>query len=81
MVKSRALAAALINAGHVRVNGIRAATPARPVRPGDVLTLALERQVRVLRVLKAGERRGPYAEALLLYDDLEPDAPPQAGDA
>ena len=66
MVKTRALAAALINAGHVRVNGIRAATPARPVRPGDVLTLALERQVRVLRVL---EQRGcDYVPRLLESD-------------
>jgi ribosome-associated heat shock protein Hsp15 len=76
MVKTRALAAKLVQAGHVRLNGARASGPDKPVRPGDVLTIALERQVRVLRVESPGERRGPYEEARLLYTDLAPaDAP------
>ena len=70
VVKTRALAAKLVTAGHVRLNGARAAGPDKPVRPGDVLTIALERQVRVLRVMAPGERRGPYQEARLLYEDL-----------
>ena len=70
VVKTRALAAKLVTAGHVRLNGTRAAGPDKPVRPGDVLTIALERQVRVLRVVAPGERRGPYEEARRLYDDL-----------
>lgn len=70
MVKTRALAVELIRAGHVRVNGDNAGAPAKAVRPGDVLTIALERQVRVLRVRAPGERRGPYPEARLLYEDL-----------
>jgi len=70
VVKTRALAAKLVTAGHVRLNGVRAAGPDKPVRPGDVLTIALERQVRVLRVVAPGERRGPYQEARLLYEDL-----------
>jgi ribosome-associated heat shock protein Hsp15 len=76
MVKTRGLAADLIRAGHVRVNGDKAGTPAKSVRPGDVLTIALERQVRVLKVLAPGDRRGPYPEARLLYEDLAP--PPEA---
>jgi ribosomal 50S subunit-recycling heat shock protein len=47
-----------------------------------VLTSALERDVKVLRILAAGERRGPYSEARLLYVDMNaregPDNPPQA---
>ena len=78
VVKTRALAAKLVTAGHVRLNGARAAGPDKPVRPGDVLTIALERQVRVLRVVAPGERRGPYEEARRLYDDLTApaDSPP-----
>jgi len=77
MAKTRALAAKLVTAGHVRLNGVRAAGPDKPVRPGDVLTIALERQVRVLRVVAPGERRGPYEEAWRLYEDLTapPDSP------
>jgi ribosome-associated heat shock protein Hsp15 len=78
VVKTRALAAKLVTAGHVRLNGAHAAGPDKPVRPGDVLTIALERQVRVLRVVAPGERRGPYEEARRLYDDLTApaDSPP-----
>ena len=72
MVKSRPLAADLIRAGHVRVNGDKAHAAAKAIRAGDVLTIALDRQVRVLRVLASGTRRGPYTEARLLYDDLAP---------
>ena len=70
VVKTRALAAKLVTAGHVRLNGVRAPGPDKPVRPGDVLTIALERQVRVLKVVAPGDRRGPYEEARHLYEDL-----------
>ena len=76
VVKTRALAAKLVTAGHVRLNGARAAGPDKPVRPGDVLTIALERQVRVLKVVATGDRRGPYEEARRLYEDLT--APPDS---
>ena len=75
MVKTRALAVELVTAGHVRLNGQRVRTPGKTVRVGDVLTLALERQVRVLRVLGMAERRGPFVEAQLLYEDLAAGAP------
>jgi ribosome-associated heat shock protein Hsp15 len=80
VVKTRALAAKLVTAGHVRLNGVRAAGPDKPVRPGDVLTIALERQVKVLRVVAPGGRRGPYEEARHLYEDLSA-APDSACDA
>ncbi len=40
------------------------------VKPGDVLTVALPHDVRVMRVVSAGKRRGPSTEARLLYIDL-----------
>lgn len=70
VIKSRTLAAKLVEEGHVRVNTMRTDNPAKAVRPGDVLTIALDRQVRVLKILSGGERRGPYAEARVLYEDL-----------
>lgn len=70
LVKSRTLAAKLVENGHVRVNAVRTDNPAKAVRPGDVLTVALDRDVQVLRILACGERRGPYPEARLLYADL-----------
>jgi len=47
------------------------------VKPGDVLTVGLERRVLVLKVLDLGSRRGPYEEARKLYEDLSPPPPPR----
>ena len=70
LVKSRTLAARLIEEGHVRVNRVKAEKPALTIKPGDVLTLSLSTQIRVLRVLNPGTRRGPAPEARLLYEDV-----------
>ena len=40
------------------------------VRPDDVLTIAVGGHVRVLEVKDLGTRRGPFAEACQLYEDL-----------
>ena len=78
VVKTRSLAARLVEAGHVRLNGTRTDTPSKAVKPGDVLTIALERTVRVLRVVELGERRGPATEAQGLFEDLSEPAIPAA---
>jgi ribosome-associated heat shock protein Hsp15 len=74
VVKTRSRAAELVSSGHVRVNARRIDAPAKTVTQGDVLTIALEREVRVLRVLDPGKRRGAYPEARLLFEDLSGDA-------
>jgi ribosome-associated heat shock protein Hsp15 len=77
VAKSRTLAAKLVQAGQVRINREKTAQAAHPVSVGDVLTIALDRKVLVLRVLAPGARRGPYEEARTLYEDLSP-PPPEA---
>ena len=75
VVRTRSAAAALIVAGHVRVNGERTTTSSRALRTGDVVTIALDRAVRVLKVAGFAERRGPPDAAGALFDDLSrPDA-------
>ena len=76
-VRTRSAAAALVGAGHVRVNGARDRSPGRVVRPGDVITVALDHTVRVLRVTGFAERRGSAAEARALFADL---TAPASGD-
>jgi ribosome-associated heat shock protein Hsp15 len=75
-VKSRTLAARLVAAGGIRVNRVKTTLPSHQVRPGDVLTVTLERRILVVRVLAPGTRRGPAAEARLLYEDVTPPAVP-----
>lgn len=58
MVRSRSDAAALTEGGHVRLNGRRMTTPGHLLRVGDVVTLALDRSVRVMQVEAFSERRG-----------------------
>jgi ribosome-associated heat shock protein Hsp15 len=69
--KSRALAAQLVADGRVRVNAVRVVKPATTVRVGDGLSFAQGSQVRALRILALGVRRGPAPEARTLYADLE----------
>jgi ribosome-associated heat shock protein Hsp15 len=70
LVRTRSAAAALAGSGHVRVNGARIEASSRLVRIGDVITVALERTVRVLKVQGFVERRGPAKTCDGLYEDL-----------
>jgi ribosome-associated heat shock protein Hsp15 len=72
VVRTRSAAAALATAGHVRINGQRVDAPSRVVRAGDVVTVALDRAVRVLKVLGFAERRGSADDARALCEPLEP---------
>ncbi|MHB8270952.1 S4 domain-containing protein [Bradyrhizobium sp.] len=71
VVRARASAAALIEAGHVRVNGAREKAPGHSVKAGDVVTVGLDRTVRILKVVGFAERRGDATAARVLYDDLQ----------
>jgi ribosome-associated heat shock protein Hsp15 len=78
VVRTRSAAAALADAGLVRINAVRIDGSSRPVRPGDVVTIALDRNVRVLKVKGFAERRGSAEIARELFDDLTPPpAPPR----
>jgi ribosome-associated heat shock protein Hsp15 len=70
LVRTRGAAAALADAGYVRINGARIGAPSRQVRTGDVITVALDRSVRVLKVRGFVERRGPADTTQTLYEDL-----------
>jgi ribosome-associated heat shock protein Hsp15 len=78
--KSRSLAAALIEAGSVRVNGTRVTRPGRDIATGDTLTFPQGNRIRVIRITALGLRRGPAPEAQSLYLDLDPSATPDPSD-
>jgi len=70
IVRTRTAAASLAVAGHVRVNGVRVVAPGRDVKYGDVVTVALNSGVRVLKVSGLVLRRGNAAVAAQLYEEL-----------
>ena len=71
--KTRSMAAKTVSAGRVRVNSVKVSKPAHTIGPGDVLTFAQGRGVRVVRLIETGTRRGPATDAQRLYEDLTPD--------
>src|SRR5689334_5817182 len=76
VVRTRSAAAALVDEGHVRLNGTRVTANSQPVKAGDVVTVALDRTVRVIRVIGFAQRRGDAAAARTLCEELTPKAGP-----
>jgi ribosome-associated heat shock protein Hsp15 len=69
LARTRSGTASLAASGHVRLNGARVAAPSRNVKPGDIVTVALDTRVRVLKVLGFALRRGPAEAARVLYEE------------
>jgi ribosome-associated heat shock protein Hsp15 len=78
IVRTRSAAAALAASGHVRLNGARVAAASKPVKPGDVVTIALDARVRVLKVTGFALRRGAAEQGRALYEDMTPAEPAPA---
>jgi ribosome-associated heat shock protein Hsp15 len=78
LVKSRTLAQAAIETGHVRIDGRRVEKSSDEVRVGSIVALPLHGRVRILKVLAVPDRRGPAAEAQLCYEELGIDEPKPA---
>jgi ribosome-associated heat shock protein Hsp15 len=81
VVRTRTSAAGLVDAGHVRLNGERVTATSRAVKAGDVVTVALDRTVRVMKVTGFAERRGDADAARLLFEDMTPKPDPAASPA
>jgi ribosome-associated heat shock protein Hsp15 len=78
VLRTRSAAAELVTSGHVRLNSERVTASSRLVRADDVITIALDRQVRILKVTGFAERRGDAEAGRALYDDLTPLPSPAA---
>ena len=70
LVKSRTLARAVIDTGHVRIDGKRIEKPSEEVRVGSIVALPLHDRVRILEVLCLPQRRGPAPEARACYREV-----------
>ena len=68
LMKTRAAAAEAVGGGKVHVNG-RAVKPSREVAPGDELEITRGGLRQVVVVKGLAPRRGPAAEAALLFEE------------
>jgi ribosome-associated heat shock protein Hsp15 len=75
LAPNRPAAQAMAERAVIRLNGRRVERAHVPVRPGDVLTLPQGGRVLVIRIVQLPVRRGPSAEARLLYERIGTDAP------
>ena len=78
LVKSRSKAQALVEQGHVRIDGRRVLKTSEEVKAGSVVALPLRGEVRVLRVLSLPDRRGPAPEAQSHYEEIAANVSQQA---
>ena len=77
--KSRSLAAEACERGKVDVNGQRA-KPHKLVRVHDTIVLTHAHGPKTLKVLAVTDKRGPAAQARLLYEDQSPPRPDRPND-
>lgn len=68
--KTRALASEAVKGGKVHVGG-QPAKPAKDVRAGDELEISVGRTRFVVHVTALSDKRGPAAEAALLYEETK----------
>jgi ribosome-associated heat shock protein Hsp15 len=70
-VRRRQIAADLVVAGRVRVNGEVITKTHRLLRPGDIVTLVTPHDVKMVKVVDLGTRRGSSAQGCELYEQIE----------
>ena len=70
--KTRTQATRLIQSGKLRLNGDIITKPHRAASVGSILTFPKAKNIRVIKIVKLGQRRGPAPEAISLYEDISP---------
>ncbi len=79
--RSRSVAQAMVEAGHIRLDGRRITRSSCAVHPGATLVLPVGERIEVIRLLSLPLRRGPAPEAQACYRRLDREAPPPASPA
>lgn len=69
---SRSIAQAVVEAGHIRIEGRRINRSSTLVQAGQLLVIPLDDRVEVIRLLSLPTRRGPVPEAQACYAIITP---------
>ena len=70
--KSRSIATKFVSNNRLRISGQLTQKPHKMISIGDVLTITINDNIKVLKVLDIPNRRGPYSESLNFYKDITP---------
>ena len=70
--KSRNIATRFVLTNRLRISGQVTQKPHKMISIGDVLTITINDNIKVLKVLDIPNRRGPYSESLNFYEDITP---------
>ena len=70
--KSRSIATKFVLTNRLRISGQVTQKPHKMISIGDVLTITINDNIKVLKVLDIPNRRGPYSEALNFYEEITP---------
>ena len=72
LFKSRNLSTKFITTSRVRIAGQVTQKPHKLVSIDDVLTIPINDKVKILKIINIPNRRGPFLESILYYEDLTP---------
>ena len=70
--KSRSIATKFVSTNRLRISGQVTQKPHKMISIGDVLTMTINDNIKILKVLDIPKRRGPYLESLNFYEDITP---------
>ena len=70
--KSRSIATKFVLNNRLRISGQVSQKPHKMISMGDVLTMTINDNIKILKVLDIPSRRGPYPESLNFYEDITP---------
>ena len=72
LFKSRSIATKFILTNRLRISGQVTQKPHKMISVGDVLTMTINDNIKILKVLDIPSRRGPYPESVNFYEDITP---------
>ena len=72
LFKSRNLATKFITTSRIRIAGQVTQKPHKLVSIDDILTIPINDKVKILKIINIPNRRGPFLESILYYEDLTP---------
>ena len=70
--KSRSIATKFVSTNRLRISGQVTQKPHKMISIGDVLTISINDNIKILKVLDIPNRRGPYSESLNFCEDVTP---------